>query len=69
MPKYQDLSNKRKDAIKKNAEAYNKENYRQLKMQVKPELLELYNNVCKKTGLSKPKLLELLLNEYEKTPE
>ncbi|MFC0912649.1 ribbon-helix-helix protein, CopG family [Pasteurella multocida] len=64
--RYENLSLERRRAISKNADAYNKENYKTITVRLLPETFEKLEQIIKKEGLSKNKAINKLIEEYKK---
>lgn len=63
---YNKLSEKSKKTISDNAKEYNKQNYKQISIRVKPDVHANFLELCKKNGLSQPEMLEFLINNCDK---
>ncbi|HDR1228871.1 TPA: ribbon-helix-helix protein, CopG family [Pasteurella multocida] len=64
--RYENLSLERRRAISKNADAYNKENYKTITVRLLPETFEKLEQIIKKEGLSRNKAINKLIEEYKK---
>lgn len=62
---YKDLSPERKLAIQKNADAYNKQNYRAVTFRLLPATFERLDEIAKKEGLSRTGMIDKLINKYK----
>ena len=61
---YNKLSAERKKAISRNAAEYAKNNYRQIKMSLAPDVADQFDSICADEGLSRPELIKKLLHFY-----
>ena len=61
---YSKLSNARKKTISVNANKYNKDNYRQILLRLKPDVADMFDSVCKAENLSRAKMLKKFLENY-----
>ncbi|MGC6377248.1 RepB family protein [Bisgaard Taxon 45] len=59
---YNKLSEKSKKTITDNAKEYNKQNYKQIAVRVKPDVHTRFLELCKKNGVSQPVMIEKLIN-------
>lgn len=59
---YQKLPESTKKIISKNANNYNKANYKQLKFQLQPEIVEKFEVMCQAEGISKTEMFRRLIN-------
>ncbi|HDR1349883.1 TPA: ribbon-helix-helix protein, CopG family [Pasteurella multocida] len=64
--RYENLSLERRRAISKNADAYNKENYKTITVRLLPETFEKLEQIIKKEGLSRNKAINKLIEEHKK---
>ena len=61
---YKRLSGERKKAISVKANAYAKDNYKQIALKLKPEIAEQFDALCDQEGVSRPEMLLKLLQDY-----
>lgn len=61
---YNKLSNTRKKTISVNANKYNKDNYRQILLRLKPDVADMFDSICKAENLSRAEMLKKLLESY-----
>lgn len=61
---YKRLSGERKKAISAKANAYAKDNYKQIALKLKPEVAEQFDALCEKEGVSRPEMLSKLIQAY-----
>ena len=61
---YQKLSAERKKAISRNAAEYAKNNYRQIKMSLAPDVADKFDSICSSEGLSRPELIKKMVELY-----
>lgn len=63
---YSKLSPDRKKAISRNAAEYAKNNYRQIKMSLAPDVADKFDSICAEENLSRPELIKKMLDIYDK---
>lgn len=61
---YSKLSPERKKAISRNAAEYAKNNYRQIKISLAPDVADQFDSICAAENLSRPELIKKLLYFY-----
>ena len=62
---YKKLADSTKRLISQNAGNYNKANYKQIKFQLKPEVVAEFDSLCVTEGVSKAEMFRQLLNFYK----
>lgn len=62
---YKKLADNTKRLISQNANNYNKANYKQLKFQLRPEIVAEFDSLCAAEGVSKAEMFRQLLNFYK----
>lgn len=62
---YKKLSKKSKKAITDNANEYNKQNYKQINVRVKPDVHARFLELCKNNSVSQPVMIESLINNCD----
>ena len=62
---YKKLADSTKRLISQNAGNYNKANYKQLKFQLRPEIVTEFDGLCAAEGVSKAEMFRMLLNFYK----
>lgn len=62
---YKKLADSTKRLISQNAVNYNKANYKQLKFQLRPEIVAEFDSLCAMKGVSKAEMFRQLLNFYK----
>lgn len=60
---YKRLSDKQKKAISKNANAYAKQNYKQISLKLSPDLADKLDSICRDKNISRPELIKLLIDK------
>lgn len=63
---YSKLSTERKKAISRNAAEYAKNNYRQIKISLTPDVADQFDSICAAENLSRPELIKKMLEIYVK---
>lgn len=63
---YKKLSEERKSAIGQNANEYAKEKYKQFTLRLAPEVAEKFDTICKQENLSRPAVLQMLIDNYSR---
>jgi hypothetical protein len=61
---YNKLSPERKKAISRNAAEYAKNNYKQIKISLTPDVAERFDSICADEGLSRPELIKKMIELY-----
>lgn len=62
---YSKLSDTRKKTISRNAAEYAKNNYRQIKMSLSPDVADKFDSICAAENISRPKLIKKMLEIYK----
>ncbi|KNE84453.1 MULTISPECIES: ribbon-helix-helix domain-containing protein [Aggregatibacter] len=62
---YKKLADSTKRLISQNAGNYNKANYKQIKFQLKPEVVAEFDSLCVTEGISKAEMFRKLLTLYK----
>lgn len=60
---YKKLTEKQKRALSENANAYSKENYKQISLKLRPDIAEKFDEICKIKGVSRPELIKMLIDD------
>lgn len=58
---YQKLPDSTKNIISKNANDYNRDNYKQVKFTVRPEIADKFEALCKEAGVSRAAMFRRLV--------
>ncbi|WP_109064401.1 ribbon-helix-helix protein, CopG family [Aggregatibacter kilianii] len=61
---YQKLSAERKKAISRNAAEYAKNNYKQIKISLTPDIAYQFDSICAEENLSRPELIKKMIELY-----
>lgn len=61
---YNKLSAERKKAISRNAAEYAKNNYKQIKMSLAPDVADKFDSICAAENLSRPELIKKMIELY-----
>lgn len=61
---YSKLSPERKKAISRNAAEYAKNNYKQIKISLTPDIADQFDSICAAENLSRPEMIKKLLYFY-----
>ena len=61
---YSKLSPERKKAISRNAAEYAKNNYRQIKISLAPDVADQFDSICVAENLSRPELIKKMIDLY-----
>ncbi|WP_109078906.1 ribbon-helix-helix protein, CopG family [Aggregatibacter kilianii] len=62
---YKKLADSTKRLISQNAGNYNKANYKQIKFQLRPEVVTEFDELCTTEGVSKAEMFRKLLSLYK----
>ena len=60
---YKKLTEKQKRTLSENANAYSKENYKQISLKLRPDIAEKFDEICKIKGVSRPELIKMLIDD------
>lgn len=60
---YKKLTGEQKRALSENANAYSKENYKQISLKLRPDIAEKFDEICKIKGVSRPELIKMLIDD------
>lgn len=60
---YKKLTREQKRALSENANAYSKENYKQISLKLRPDIAEKFDEICKIKGVSRPELIKMLIDD------
>ena len=63
---YSKLSKQRKKIIGANANAYAKDNYKQISIKLSPDVADRFDSICTAENLSRPELIKKMLEIYDK---
>lgn len=61
---YIKLTNERKKTLGQNANAYAKQNYKQISLKLAPDVAEKFDKLCEIKGVSRPELLKMMLDMF-----
>lgn len=61
---YSKLSPERKKAISRNAAEYAKNNYRQIKISLAPDVADKFDSICAAENISRPELIKKMIELY-----
>lgn len=61
---YNKLSAERKKAISRNAAEYAKNNYRQIKISLTPDVADKFDSICVAENISRPELIKKMIELY-----
>lgn len=59
---YKKLTGEQKRALSENANAYSKENYKQISLKLRPDIADKFDEICKIKGVSRPELIKMLID-------
>ncbi len=60
---YKKLTREQKRVLSENANAYSKENYKQISLKLRPDIAEKFDEICKIKGVSRPELIKMLIDD------
>lgn len=60
---YKKLTGEQKRALSENANAYSKENYKQISLKLRPDIADKFDEICKIKGVSRPELIKILIDD------
>ncbi|MDU4566300.1 MAG: ribbon-helix-helix protein, CopG family [Haemophilus parainfluenzae] len=60
---YKKLTGEQKRALSENANAYSKENYKQISLKLRPDIADKFDALCKIKGVSRPELIKILIDD------
>lgn len=60
---YKKLTREQKRALSENANAYSKENYKQISLKLRPDIAEKFDEICKIKGVTRPELIKMLIDD------
>lgn len=60
---YKKLTGEQKRALSENANAYSKENYKQISLKLRPDIADKFDAICKIKGVSRPELIKILIDD------
>lgn len=60
---YKKLTEEQKRTLSENANAYSKENYKQISLKLRPDIAEKFDEICKIKGVSRPELIKMLIDD------
>lgn len=60
---YKKLTEKQKRTLSENANAYSKENYKQISLKLRPDIADKFDTLCKINGVSRPELIKMLIDD------
>lgn len=60
---YKKLTGEQKRALSENANAYSKENYKQISLKLRPDIADKFDEICKIKGVSRPELIKMLIDD------
>lgn len=60
---YKKLTREQKRALSENANAYSKENYKQISLKLRPDIADKFDAICKIKGVSRPELIKMLIDD------
>lgn len=60
---YKKLTGEQKRALSENANAYSKENYKQISLKLRPDIADKFDEICKIKGVSRPELIKMLIGD------
>lgn len=60
---YKKLTEEQKRALSENANAYSKENYKQISLKLRPDIADKFDAICKIKGVSRPELIKMLIDD------
>ena len=60
---YKKLTGEQKRALSENANAYSKENYKQISLKLRPDIADKFDAICKIKGVSRPELIKMLIDD------
>lgn len=60
---YKKLTEEQKRALSENANAYSKENYKQISLKLRPDIADKFDEICKINGVSRPELIKMLIDD------
>lgn len=60
---YKKLTGEQKRALSENANAYSKENYKQISLKLRPDIADKFDTLCKIKGVSRPELIKMLIDD------
>lgn len=63
---YSKLSKQRKKIIGANANAYAKDNYKQISIKLSPDVADKFDSICATENISRPELIKKMLEIYDK---
>ena len=60
---YKKLTEIHKRALSENANAYSKENYKQISLNLRPDIAEKFDEICNIKDVSRPELIKMLIDD------
>lgn len=60
---YKKLTEEQKRTLSENANAYSKENYKQISLKLRPDIADKFDEICKIKGVSRPELIKMLIDD------
>lgn len=60
---YKKLTEEQKRTLSENANAYSKENYKQISLKLRPDIADKFDAICKIKGVSRPELIKMLIDD------
>lgn len=60
---YKKLTEEQKRTLSENANAYSKENYKQISLKLRPDIADKFDALCKIKGVSRPELIKILIDD------
>lgn len=60
---YKKLTEEQKRTLSENANAYSKENYKQISLKLRPDIADKFDAICKIKGVSRPELIKILIDD------